>query len=193
MRTARRTAGVAEVAGAIAHLRQQRRGTPKRSHRFASQWPSGYPAAGCARRWSRRWRGPGRRSDARSARCRWCRMRARRARPLARPARVEQPADLGGREIGIEQQPGARRDPGLVPARCSAAHARRCAGPARRWRVQGRPVARSHISAVSRWLVTPMAATCANVHAFEQAARGAQASAACQISRGSCSTHPLAG
>ena len=50
-----------------------------------------------------------------SKRCRRCRRRAARSRfrPRARDM-VEQPGDLGGGEIGIEQQSGARCDQGLV-------------------------------------------------------------------------------
>ncbi len=57
----------------------------------------------------------------------------------------------------------------------------------------GLPVARSQITVVSRWLVMPMAATCAAVTpAFAMAARTVATTPA-QISSGSCSTCPSAG
>ena len=73
---------------------------------------------------------------------------------------VEQPGDLGGREVGVEQQAGLGRDRRLVPGRASASrHAsavRRSCQTMARW--IGLPVRRSHSTQVSRWLVMPMAA-----------------------------------
>ena len=80
---------------------------------------------------------------------------------LARAGHViEQPGDLGAGEIGIDDQAGLCRDHRLVRPRPSAGRrCRRCGGPARRWRGGSAvPVARSHTTVVSRWLVMPIAA-----------------------------------
>ena len=51
---------------------------------------------------------------------------------------VEQPGDLGAGEIGIEQQPGLLGEQRLVALGFQRSRKdRRCAGPARRWRVDG--------------------------------------------------------
>ena len=75
---------------------------------------------------------------------------------------VEQPGQLGGGEIGVEQQAGAFGDQRLV-----AGGAQRGAGGGGAAVLPddglwiGRPVARSQTRVVSRWLVMPMAATSA--------------------------------
>ena len=108
---------------------------------------------------------------------------------------VEQPGDLGGGEIGIEQQPGAFARPAPRRPRAQPLRKRRrCGGPARRWRCgsAGR-CARSQTSVVSRWLVMPIAASrCAEQPAV-RAPRAASPSVVRQISSGSCSTQPGAG
>ena len=73
---------------------------------------------------------------------------------------VEQPGDLGGGEIGIEQQAGLPASPSaswpaLSGARQASAVRRSCQTMAR-W--IGLPVRRSQTTDVSRWLVMPMAA-----------------------------------
>ncbi len=72
---------------------------------------------------------------------------------------VEQPGDLGGREVGIEQQPGLGGDrrlvAGLLQARHMSAVRRSCQTMAR-W--MGLAVRRSQMRQVSRWLVMPTAA-----------------------------------
>ena len=89
---------------------------------------------------------------------------------------VEQPGDLRGREIRIEQQPGALRRPAARgPAR---------AAPRRRRAVRrscqtmalwiGLPVARSQIMVVSRWLVMPIAAMFSRVDARRSPSRRAR-------------------
>ena len=85
---------------------------------------------------------------------------ARRASAAARaPAHlVQQPGQLGRAEIRVEQQPGARGDQRLVPARAARRRRRRCGGPARRSRDgSAARCARSQTSVVSRWLVMPIA------------------------------------
>ena len=71
---------------------------------------------------------------------------------------VEQPGDLGGGEIGIEQQAGLRRDRRLVAV--ARAALRRASAVRRSCQTMalwiGLPVARSQTIAVSRWLVMPM-------------------------------------
>ena len=74
---------------------------------------------------------------------------------------VEQPRDLGRREIRIEQQAGARRSRASrgPRARASRRHraVRRSCQTIALW--IGLPVARSQMIVVSRWLVMPIAAT----------------------------------
>jgi hypothetical protein len=128
--------GRAEVGGAVAHLRQQRRGmrtgaSSSSSQRRVRMSKSSVRAAlvasvACTRR----------RSAATAGSCRRCR---RRARPLGRRARagprVEQPGDLGGRRNRGRAAARCARDQRLVAGRAQArAQRRRCAGPARRWR-----------------------------------------------------------
>jgi hypothetical protein len=73
---------------------------------------------------------------------------------------VEQPGQLGGGEIGIELQAGAR-----AHVLCPAAARRRSHSAAVRRSCQtiagasGATLARSHSTVVSRWLAMPMAAT----------------------------------
>ena len=78
-----------------------------------------------------------------------------------RPSRVEQPAQLGAGEVGVEHEAGGGLHPRLFAAGLElGAAVARCGGPARRWRwCSGLPVPRSHRPVVSRWLVMPMAAT----------------------------------
>ncbi|EWS52564.1 hypothetical protein X551_04650 [Methylibium sp. T29] len=57
----------------------------------------------------------------------------------------------------------------------------------------GRPLARSHSSVVSRWLVIPMAAMSDAVNPAWASASRAVASWVSQISIGSCSTQPGCG
>ena len=87
------------------------------------------------------------------------------SRPASAAARtcrlvVEQPAHLGGREIGIEQQAGRCAAPRpRAPPRAAAAQKsavrRSCQTIAR---ASGSPLARSQATTVSRWLVMPIAA-----------------------------------
>jgi hypothetical protein len=72
---------------------------------------------------------------------------------------IEDPGELGAREIGIEQQPGLRAHHrlGAVGLQLLAASAvRRSCHTIALW--IGLPVARSHTTTVSRWLVMPIAA-----------------------------------
>ena len=78
---------------------------------------------------------------------------------------------------------------------CPSARSRSHSGAVRRScqtmaRASGRPVARSQISVVSRWLVMPMAATSAAVAAALRSASRATSSWLCQSSPASCSTQP---
>jgi hypothetical protein len=57
----------------------------------------------------------------------------------------------------------------------------------------GRPLARSHTIAVSRWLVMPTAATSLAVTRASASARVAACPTVVQISSGSCSTQPGCG
>ena len=127
--------------------------------------------------------------------CRWCRRPGRR---LARGARalhvVEQPGDLGGREVGIEQQPGLGRDLGSCPPAFSSRHAsavRRSCQTMARW--IGWPVRRSQITPVSRWLVMPMAAISPAAQPGGGQRLAAVSTVVRQMSSGSCSTQPEAG
>ncbi len=152
--------------------------TPRRRRRPPAAPRAGCRAAPAARR-------PSRRDGCRRA---WCGSRcSRRCSARAPPVRVpdepavdraegelaargararavdvvEQPAQLGAGEIGVDHEPGLARDASARMPRCSelVAHAARCGGPATRSRCAiGRPVARSHTTVVSRWLVMPIAA-----------------------------------
>ena len=71
-------------------------------------------AAGCARRWRCRWRSrrrAGRTGTSRPSPCAACR---RRAPSLHRLVVLEQPGELGGREVGVERQAAERLDLLLV-------------------------------------------------------------------------------
>jgi hypothetical protein len=71
---------------------------------------------------------------------------------------VQDPADLGGREIGIHHQPGAAADGSAWPCSRSCAHSgspRRSCQTMALW--MGWPVRRFHTTVVSRWLVMPIA------------------------------------
>ena len=136
-----------------------------------------------------------RRSAARAGSCRWCRRRARRARrALCAPGHVvEQPGDLGGGEIGIEQQPGPALDQRLVALGLQpAAERRRCAGPARRWRCGSACRSRGPRD---RGLALVGDADGRDAVGRRRPAIASRqtASVACQISSGSCSTQPSAG
>ena len=119
------------------------------------------PTAACAPHWSHRSRAPCRRSAARAGSCRRCRRQAGpRAPPRARPRR--------GRAA---RRSWWRKNRDRAAARCaprSWARGRPAAAPRRRSAVRrscqtmalwiGRPVARSQMTVVSRWLVMPSAA-----------------------------------
>ena len=79
----------------------------------------------------------------------------RQALPGARLV-LGQPGELGGGEVRVQPQPGQLADPVLVPASRSSAQIpavrRSCQTMARRGAAS---VARSQITAVSRWLVRP--------------------------------------
>ena len=123
----------------------------------------GCRAAACAPHWWRRSRAPCRRSAATAGSVSTVpKASLPGLRRLARARHVvEQPGDLGRREIRIEQQPGALGDQLLVARRArSAAQAsavRRSCQTMALW--IGLPVARSQTIVVSRWLVMPIAAT----------------------------------
>ena len=98
--------------------------------------------------------------------------------PRARAGHViEDPGDLGGREIRVEPQAGLCGDdaPRARPRAAPRTHPP-CAGPARRWRCgSARPVARSQTTVVSRWLEMPMATMFAAAAGLRQRlARGRQ-------------------
>ena len=118
-------------------------------------------------------------------------------RALARAGNVvEQPRELGAAEIGVDHQPGALADQALARRpRAAPRTARRCAGPARRWRCAiGSPVCRSQTMVVSRWLVMPIAITSLSRNVAPCAALRARRRAAWRRSRvGSCSTQPGCG
>ena len=80
---------------------------------------------------------------------------------------LEQPLDLGRREVGVEHEPGARAHERLVPGRPQLLAARRrCGGPARRSRGEAaRRVEGSQTQTVSRWLVMPTALKLTLAHA----------------------------
>ena len=98
-----------------------------------------------------------------AASCRRCRSATRRARRAPRsPATLSSSQrDLGRREVGVEHQAGALRAPRLVPRRLQRAQSGGGAAvlPDDRVARPARPVARSHSTVVSRWLVMPMAAS----------------------------------
>ena len=106
---------------------------------------------------------------------------------------IEQPGDLRRGEIRIEHQAGARwisaaRGPAVAASAQTSAVRRSCQTMAL-W--IGRPVARSHTTVVSRWLVMPIAATLrASTPACAMASRQTVATVVVQISSGSCSTCP---
>ena len=82
--------------------------------------------------------------------------------PLARAGHVvEQPVDLGRREVRIEHQAGpfARPGPRAAAAQRGAALGGAPVLPDDGVAQSAPPVARSHSTVVSRWLVMPMAAT----------------------------------
>ncbi len=108
---------------------------------------------------------------------------------------VEQPLELGAGKIGVENQPRLLREQALrAPLRAARRRCRRCAGPARRSpRATGLPVARSHSTVVSRWLVMPIAATSAPEMAAFASASLITPDCVAQISFASCSTQPGCG
>ena len=166
--------GRAEIAGAIAHLRQQR-------HRHAEQLGTGprpmrrggCRTAACARHWWRRSRAPCRRSAATAGSCRPCRRRAGPAsRRLARARRRGRAARRSWWRRNTDRA-AARSWP-----RSSASWPGARAAPRRHRAVRrscqtmalwiGLPVARSQTIVVSRWLVMPIAGdvACASTPAF---------------------------
>ena len=113
-----RRLGRAVVGIAVAHLGQDRaRHVEQRAADRRRRRPWRCRRAACARRWWRRWRArvpPVSRHSRKLStvpKARWP-ASAERARALHV---VEQPGDLGGREVGVEQQPGLGRDHRLVP------------------------------------------------------------------------------
>jgi hypothetical protein len=146
--------------------------------------------ARCVRR--HRSHGAGRRSASRPASCRSCRTPAPRARPApARPAR--DPAATAawcrrnrhpapGRSSAGSGAPGPRR-----AAHRSAAVRRSCQTMAG---ATGSPVARSHSTVVSRWLVIAMAVHCAACTPVRRSTSSATPAGCRQISPASCSTQP---
>ena len=75
------------------------------------------------------------------------------------PAVLEHPRPLGSREVRVEHEPGPLAYEREEPASASSTHrgaVRRSCQTMARW--HGRPVERSHATAVSRWLAMPMVA-----------------------------------
>ena len=179
--------GRAEVARRRPHLRQHGHGHAEQGAQLLAPASLADVVEHGARR-VRRLRGvhgaAGEPPDEPAVHCSRAQLAALRA--LGQPLR-QQPLELGGREVRIDDEPGARPHHwrSVAPARGTA---RRFGGPARRWRgATGRPVAASHTTTVSRWLVIPMASgtTPAIASASLAAARVAEIS-----SSASCSTHP---
>ena len=107
-----------------------------------------------------------------------------------------------GRRGRAATAPSWPRSTGWASGRCArgtappAAPGRRrpCGRPARRSRdATGRPVRRSHSTAVSRWLVMPIACRSPAPIRASASATTAAWSTLCQISSGSCSTQPGCG
>ena len=183
--------------------RRRSRAPPAAAPRHAEQLAqvvvpaaAGCRTAACARHWWRRWRGPCRRSAATAGTNRPCRRRAGRCSAAARAPidMVEQPGDLGGREIRIEHQAGFLRDRGLMPGR---AQRRAGVGGAAVLPDDG-VVDRPAVDAIpdDRGLALVGDADAGDVLGAEPAlaiASRTVATTADQISSGSCSTQPGAG
>jgi hypothetical protein len=123
--------------------------------------------------------------------CRSCRRPAPRAFSARRGGHfLQQPAELAGAEVGIEHQP-LRSAPA---PRARLASARRQKSAVRRHcqtiaLCTASPLRRSHSTAVSRWLVMPIAAISEGLHSLRAAgAQGLLTEA--QIASASCSTQP---
>ena len=152
--------------------------------------------AACARRWWRRWRGRAppvsRQSRKLSTVPKASSPRSARARAPGTLSRIQ--AILVAEKYGIERAGPVRAViSGFVALAPSAGRrARRCGGPARRWRGgSALPVRRSHTSVVSRWLVMPIAAMSRRRRAgLARAPRGRPRPCVDQRSSGSCSTQP---
>ncbi len=186
--------GGAELGRAIEHLRQQR-------HRHAeqlAQFRVPTAVADVEQQRARRIGGVGRvhvarRSAAIAGSCRWCRTPA----ALARPPRARRRHDRAASRFSW------RRNTDRAAARCAGeisaswpclrnaaqtSAVRRSCQTIALW--IGRPVARSHTTVVSRWLVMPMPAISrAEIAALAIAPRTV-ATVVAQISSGSCSTCP---
>ncbi len=104
---------------------------------------------------------------------------------------AQQPLDLRGREVGVEQEPRARPHQGLVAGltQLVAALGGAAVLPDERT-VQGLPVAGSHTQTVSRWFVMPTAASSPGATPAASSASPATACVTAHISAASCSTHP---
>ena len=108
---------------------------------------------------------------------------------------VEQPADLGAAEVGIDHQPGALAHQAfgahLSSARAHCGAVRRSCQTMALW--IGSPVCRSQRIVVSRWLVMPMPITSFSATSLWRAPRARVSRCVAQISFGSCSTQPGCG
>ena len=107
----------------------------------------------------------------------------------------EHPGPLGAGEVGIEHEPGPvaneREMAGLGQLARSAPAVRRSCHTIARW--HGRPVDRSQATAVSRWLVIPIAAIVSARSRQLRVQLGEGRLDEVQISAASCSTRPGAG
>ena len=105
---------------------------------------------------------------------------------------VEDPAHLGAGEVGGDRQAGLGAGSGPGRRRPSACcRSGPCGCPARRSRCRpALPVVLSHTTAVSRWLVMPIAASSSLVMPADLSASPTTSSVRLQTSAGSCSTQP---
>ena len=129
-------------------------------------------AASCGWRWSGRWRA--RRPPVRFHTTQVSMVPRARSGPAGTPPSVQQPRHLGGREVGVEHQPGALAHErqvaggGQLVAAVGGAPVLPHDGPVQR---AGR-CERFHATTVSRWLVMPMAATGSSSAGAQLAQRG---------------------
>ena len=151
----------------------------------------GGSTAASARRWSRRWRGRGRRSAARSGSCRWCRRPARPAAARRAAARPDPAASGSWSPRSTGRAPGrcARRSTARRPG--ARGRSRRCGGPARRWpaRPAGRRPAPTAPPSRAGWSGRWRSAAAPRCPRWASAC-GTTSRTDAQISSGSCSTQP---